>query len=78
MHFRLEPVTLENWQQVIALAIADDQRSFIREPSLLYVVAESQFYPDYAPHAICVAGDVVGFVTYGRLREDPTSWWIPL
>ncbi|MFN8531936.1 MAG: GNAT family N-acetyltransferase [Dehalococcoidia bacterium] len=74
----LEPVTRDYWQQVIELDIADDQRRFIREPTLLYVIAEAQFYPNYTPHAIYVNDAVIGFVSYGSVPGDPMAWWIPL
>jgi diamine N-acetyltransferase len=75
---RLERITRDNWQQVIKLDIADEQRRFLETPSILYAIAEVQFYPPYMPYAIFDDETAVGFAVYGHLPEDPSSWWIPL
>jgi diamine N-acetyltransferase len=75
---RLERLTRDNWQQVISLDIADEQRRFLETPSVLYAVAEVQFHPTYTPYAICDDETTVGFAVYGYLPEDHAKWWIPL
>jgi diamine N-acetyltransferase len=75
---RLERVTRENWQQVITLDIADEQRRFLETPSVLYAVAEVQFHPTYTAYALYDVETLVGFAIYGHLPEDGTKWWIPL
>jgi diamine N-acetyltransferase len=75
---RLERLTRDNWEQVITLDIADEQRRFLETPSVLHAVAEVQFHPTYTAYAICDDGMTVGFVTYGHLPEDQSKWWIPL
>jgi diamine N-acetyltransferase len=75
---RLERLTRDNWQQVITLDIADEQRRFLETPSVLHAVAEVQFHPTYTPYAICDNKTAVGFVVYGYLPEDDSKWWIPL
>lgn len=75
---RLERLTRDNWQDVIPLDIADEQRRFLETPSVLHAVAEVQFYPTYTAYAIYDDQTVVGFVTYDYLPEDPSKWWIPL
>jgi diamine N-acetyltransferase len=75
---RLERVTQDNFQQVISLDIADEQRRFLETPTVLYAVAEVQFHPPYTPYAICDGDTMVGFVIYGHRPEDHLMWWIPL
>jgi diamine N-acetyltransferase len=74
----LERLTRDNWQQVITLDIADDQRRFLETPSVLYGVAEVQFHPTYMPYAVYDGDTVIGFAVYGYLPEDRMKWWIPL
>lgn len=75
---RLSHLTRDNWKQVIALDITDEQRRFLETPSVLYAVAEVQFHPTYTAYAISDDETTVGFVVYGYLPEDPSKWWIPL
>jgi diamine N-acetyltransferase len=78
MMIRLERLTQANWQKVITLDIADEQRRFLETSSVLYAVAEVQFHPTYRAYAICDDETAVGFAIYGHLPEDPLKWWIPL
>ncbi len=75
---RLERVTQDNFKQVIALDIADDQRRFLETPTVLYAIAEVQFHPPFLPYAIYADDMMVGFVIYGYLPEDHSKGWIPL
>jgi diamine N-acetyltransferase len=74
----LERLTADNWRQVITLDIANDQRRFVRTPSVLYGVAEVQFHPTYTAYAIYDDEMIVGFAVYGHAPDDPAHWWIPL
>jgi diamine N-acetyltransferase len=78
MTIRLERVTRDNWQQVIKVDIADEQRRFLETPSVLYAIAELQFYSTYTPYAIYDDDTMVGFAVYGYLPEDRAKGWIPL
>lgn len=75
---RLERLTRDNWEKVITLAIADEQRRFLETPSVLYAFAEVQFHPTYTAYGVFDDETVVGFVIYGCLPEDRFKWWIPL
>lgn len=78
MAVSLKRVTKDNWRQVIAVDIADDQRRFLDSESVLHALAEVQFYPSYTPYAIYDGEIVVGCISCGDLPEDPSKWWIPL
>ena len=75
---RLTRLTRDNWREVITLDIADDQRSFLETPSVLYGVAEVQFHPTYTAYGVYDDETVVGFAVYGYIPEDAAQWWIPL
>ncbi len=78
MVLNLKQVTRDNWRQVIALEITDDQWRFLDSESLLYALAEIQFYPSYIPFAIYDEDTLIGCASYGYLPENPSKWWIPL
>mgnify|MGYP000868103793 CR=1 FL=1 len=78
MKIRLERISLNNWQQAITLDITDDQRHFLSTPSILYAIAEVQFYPTYTPYALFHHETMVGFAVFGHLPDSPTKWWIAL
>ncbi len=72
MNVRLEPVTVENWKDCIALDIAPDQQHFV--PSNLYSIAEAQFYPEATSSAIFNEDNqLVGYALFGR--EVQTQKW---
>lgn len=75
---RLGRVTQDNFKQVIALDIADNQRRFLETPTVLYAIAEVQFHPPFLPYIIYADETMIGFVIYGHLPEDPAKGWIPL
>lgn len=68
MTVSLRPVTIRNWQQVIALKVRDDQADFVA--SNLYSLAEAHFGFDYhgywslTPLAIYAGKRLVGFTMY--------------
>ena len=72
MNVRLEPITVENWKDCIALEIAPDQQHFV--PSNLYSIAETQFYPEAKSRAIYNEDNqLVGYALFGR--EAQTQKW---
>lgn len=65
----LQPVTAQNWKELIKLKVSDDQIHFVA--SNLYSIAEAQFgYDDdeghcnFYPFGAYVDGQPVGFVMY--------------
>ena len=78
MNVRLEPITVHNWREAIALEVTEAQRHFLDSESILHFLAEARFYPTYEPHAVYDGGTMVGFVSYGYIPDEPRHWWIPL
>jgi diamine N-acetyltransferase len=70
----LEPVTVENWLDCIALEVAPDQRDFVA-PNL-FSIAQAQFYPTWTPLAIYRATALVGFLLLGKRHSQETTYWI--
>jgi diamine N-acetyltransferase len=68
----LREVTTDNFESVIALQVADDQRDF------LYTNVEALAWAYVAPESrpfVIYAGDTpVGFATYGYLPTDGRCW----
>jgi diamine N-acetyltransferase len=64
----LQPVTAENWRELIKLKVREDQNSFVA--SNLYSIAEAQFgfedegHWDYYPFGAYADEEPVGFVMY--------------
>lgn len=72
MNIRLEPITVENWKDCIALEIAPDQQHFV--PSNLYSIAEAQFYPEAKSRAIYNEDhQLVGYALFGH--DVQTQKW---
>ncbi|MDQ3929423.1 MAG: GNAT family N-acetyltransferase [Chloroflexota bacterium] len=71
-------ITRDNFEQVIALEIGDDQQGFVR--SNLYSIAQSKAIPVLTPKAIYnEEEDLVGFVLYRGERDpdqDPDGWLV--
>jgi diamine N-acetyltransferase len=70
----LREVTRDNFESVIALQVADDQRDFldtnVESLAWAYVAAECR------PFVIYVGDDPVGFATYGYIPTDGRCWII--
>ena len=68
MSVALQPVTAENWRELIKLKVREDQNGFVA--SNLYSIAEAQFgfedegHWDFYPFGAYVGGEPVGFVMY--------------
>jgi diamine N-acetyltransferase len=60
---RLEPVTRDNWKQVIELELAQGQERFVE--SNVFSIAQSKFEPAMHPMAIYDGDELVGFAMYG-------------
>ena len=69
------PVTLENWQALIALKVREDQKHFVA--SNLYSIAQAQFGDEFEGHWNLFAHGIfdgdkpVGFLMYGLNFEHP-------
>lgn len=76
MSVSLRDVTGDNWKEVVRLKVRPDQTSFVA--SNMYSLAQSVFEPFWVTKAIYHDELVVGFVMYGRDREDEmwTGYWI--
>jgi diamine N-acetyltransferase len=68
MSIRLEEVTYDIMEAVVALKVRDDQRDLVRDPrqSLNLAAAEQ----DLRPLAIYAGEELVGFCMYGTDEED--------
>lgn len=68
MTIALQPVTMENWRELVKLKVREDQIGFVA--SNLYSIAESQFgfedegWWDFHPFGAYVGDEPVGFVMY--------------
>ncbi|MER7499704.1 GNAT family N-acetyltransferase [Nonomuraea pusilla] len=69
---RLDDLTLETWEEVADLAVADDQRHLVA-PNL-YSIAESRFLPGFLTRAVMHDGQAVGFAMYGPDPDDGQVW----
>lgn len=70
MTVRLEPVTHDNWREVIALEIAPEQSAFLDSESMLHALAEVQFYHDFKSYAVYTGDVLVGYVSHGHRRRS--------
>jgi len=76
----LEPVTLDNWKEVIKIDIADDQRRWVDSPTVLHALAEASFWPSFTSYAIRDrdTGARVGYVAFGPHPEKPIYWFVAI
>jgi diamine N-acetyltransferase len=65
---RLADVTADNWRDVAALELEDDQRDLVA--GNLYSIAESKFDALARPRAIYAAAELVGFLMYDADGHD--------
>jgi diamine N-acetyltransferase len=66
----VQPLAQDNFQAVIDLSVAPDQREFVA-PNVLSI-AQSKVWDAYVPLAICDGDEPVGFALYGR--QSSTDW----
>ncbi len=68
MEVELAKVTVENFEEVIALEVEEHQEDYVADN--VYSIAESRFFPSYQPRAIYGNGKVVGFLMYQALDDE--------
>jgi diamine N-acetyltransferase len=68
----LEPVTDDNWRDVAALEVAEDQKQFVAEPA--YYLALCAYGRLWNPLAICLDGEVAGFLMWAIDPGDGSCW----
>ena len=69
----LDEITVENFDEVIALTVAPEQTEFVC--SNVESIAQSKVMPECVPLAVCADGKPVGFAMYCLDRDDG-EWWI--
>ena len=70
----LRQVTQDNFEAVIALEVADDQRDFLY--SNVESLAWTYVAPECRPFAIYAGDNPVGFASYGYVPTDGRCWVI--
>lgn len=70
----LREVTADNFDSVIALQVADDQRGFL--DTNVEALAWAYVAPECRPFAIYAGDTPVGFATYGYIPADGRCWII--
>ncbi len=73
MSVSLRPVTRDNWEALIGLTVAEEQREFVA--SNTYTLAESYVYPACVPLGVYDGETPVGFCMYA-LDEDDGAYWV--
>lgn len=68
----LQPVSMANFDAVIALRVASTQRELVA--TNVESIAQAYVQPDCYPFAICADGEAVGFVMYCLDAEDNEYW----
>ena len=66
MNVTLEPVTLENWEEVVKLDLQPEQWEMLDPASTLHALCETLLRISYAwPYAVMDGDRVVGFISFG-------------
>lgn len=73
---QLRAVTADNFDSIIALQVADDQRDFL--DTNVESIAWAYVAPECHPLAIYAGGIPVGLATYGYVPTDGRCWIIHL
>jgi diamine N-acetyltransferase len=68
MTVELRPITAENFQAVIKLAVRPEQSDFVA-PNVRGI-AETHIYPDAVPRAVYADDEPVGFVLFHPIDKD--------
>jgi len=68
----LERISLENWEDAVALSVREDQESYVA--SNLRSIAESKVRPQCNPMLIKADTDAVGFFLWARDGDQQTYW----
>lgn len=69
----LREITVENWEECIALRVSEAQRGMVA--SNVYSLAQAKVQPECVPLAVYADDTMVGFVMYALDRDDG-NWWI--
>ncbi len=69
MAVTLRPITTENWEQCVRLAVDPEQTRFVA--SNAYSLAQAAYEDDCVPQAIYNGDVMVGFVMYWHLPGEP-------
>ena len=72
MPIKLREITPDNFDAIIALQVADDQRDFV--PSVVELLAWAYVAPECRPFAIYADDTPVGFAMYGYIPTDGRCW----
>jgi len=68
----LRPVGDDNWRDVAKLKVSEAQREFVAEPC--YYLALCCYGGDWHPLAICLDGQVIGFMMWAIDPADGSCW----
>ncbi|GGC13717.1 GNAT family N-acetyltransferase [Pseudoduganella buxea] len=68
MNITLEPVTIDNFEDIIEMELPPDQAGFVATNA--QSVAQAHYYPEFRPLAICLDGKPVGFMLYDVASHD--------
>jgi diamine N-acetyltransferase len=69
---QLVPITKENWETAAKLEVREDQARFVA--SNVWTIAETRFFPWTELRGIVAAGEMVGFLAYGKDPADGEYW----
>jgi diamine N-acetyltransferase len=67
MDVRLEPVTIDNWEEVIKIDLPPEQWQNVDPPSVLHALCEAQFWPGKSD-AVVDGDAMVGYVHHGAIQ----------
>ena len=68
----IQPVTSENWRQVYAVQVTEEQHEFVMPPG--YYLALCAYGGDWRPLAVVHDGAVVGFLMWAVDAADDACW----
>jgi diamine N-acetyltransferase len=68
----LRPANSENWRDIAHLQVTQSQREFVAEPC--YYLALCCYGNDWHPLAICLDGQVIGFMMWATDPADGSCW----
>ena len=68
----LREITPDNWREIIALKVREDQRHFVE--SNVGSLAEAKVFPEHVPLAVYADEKPVGFVMYTYVDERKEHW----
>ena len=74
MNIQLIEINRDNWEQVIALKVHDEQNNFVA--SNLYSLVQAKYQPECKPLAIYDDCLLVGFLMYVIPTAEQNDYWI--